>query len=290
MTFGTDPVGLLCDLIAAPGDSFEAAALPPACQAALAFLERMGAVRVGDLPSVVTCAACDDNHPARLEYDPAARRYRHFCPEAGHVGVADENLAKRCVEGEWLVRWLVQALPIAPDRHRALVPDSIWHLGDAVVGGTEITVVFAERVSTRRDLTALADAVRAVHPAELGLVITTSAAPIPSLSLPNGFLVLDLREIARTKDDQLVMDKPRLAGWVKGYARGRHKPVRDGRGRPSVKHLELEIARERRERKSSLPVQAAEARAIREEIIRRHPEVKPPAESTIAGHLREMKS
>jgi hypothetical protein len=262
VTFGTDPVGLLCDLIAAPGDAFEPSALPAACRDALALLKRLSAVQASGLPSVVVCAACDDNHPARLDYDPAARCHWHFCPEAGRVDVADESLARLRVDREWLVRWLVAALPIVPDRHKALVPDSVWRLGDAVAGGTGVTAVFAARASTLGDFAVLANALRAIHPAELGLVIAASAAPIPSLSLPNGFHVLDFREIARIESDHLVIGKAKLGRWIASLRRGARRRVKDSPGRPSVANRVKEIHLERRRAGSALATPRAEARAI----------------------------
>ena len=41
--------------------------------------------------NLVTCRACDADHSADVEFDPATNCYRHFCPEAGWVLVPVED-------------------------------------------------------------------------------------------------------------------------------------------------------------------------------------------------------
>jgi hypothetical protein len=91
------------------------------------------------------------DHPVHLKFDPKTRRHWHFCPEAGRVMVEDEGLATTCVDPEWVLDWLVTALPITPPvvRRRVLVPALAWHLGNAHIGGTELAVVFAICRETR---------------------------------------------------------------------------------------------------------------------------------------------
>ena len=193
-----DPVNLLCNLIEARVGSLEATALPDQWGASIDFLSNIGAVTRGGPLSVLTCRACDDDHPVHLEFDPRTRRHWHFCPEAGRVMVEDDVLATIRVDPEWVLDWLVTALPITPPvRRRVLVPALAWHLGDAHIGGTELAVVFAIGVCTQRNLDALAIAVSAAPPADFGIVLTTSGAPPRRLRLPHGYQFLDLREIAR---------------------------------------------------------------------------------------------
>jgi hypothetical protein len=144
-----DPVNLLCDLIEARVGSFEASALPDQWDAAIGFLSNIGAVTKGGPLSVLTCRECDGDHPVRLEFDPRTRRHWHFCPEAGRVTVEDDVLATVLVDPEWVLNWLVTAMPITPPvRRRVLVPALAWHLGDAHIGGTELAVVWRSIVFT----------------------------------------------------------------------------------------------------------------------------------------------
>lgn len=247
MIASIDPVNLLCDLIEASVGSFEATALPDRCGGSIDFLLNIGAVTKGGLLSVLTCRACDCDHPVRLEFDPRTRRHWHFCPEAGRVIVEDDVLASIRVDPEWVLDWLVTALPITPPvRRRVLVPALAWHLGDAHIGGTELAVVFAIGIYTQSNLNALASAISAAPPADFGVVLTTSAAPPRPLRLPHGYEFLELREIGRPEQNCLAIDKTKLVGWIKWLRKGLEQPAQLRAGRPSDATLVHKIFRERR--------------------------------------------
>jgi hypothetical protein len=285
----TDPVNILCNLIEARVGSLEATALPDPWDAAIGFLSNIGAVTKGGPLSVLTCRACHDDHPVHLEFDPKTGRRWHFCPEAGRVMVEDDVLATIRVDPEWVLDWLVTALPITPPvRRRVLVPALAWHLGDAHIGGIELTVVFAIGVCTQRNLDALAIAVSTVPPAKFGVVLTTSGAPPRRLTLPHGYQFLDLREIARPEQNCLAIERTKLVGWTKGLRKGLNKPAQLRAGRPSDAALVDKVFRERRTRKLPLINQRTEAGKIRAEIASRHPERDPPAVKTIERHLRKQ--
>jgi transposase len=238
MIASIDPVNLLCDLIEASVGSLEVTALPDRWGGSIDFLSNIGAITTGELLSVLTCRACDGDHPVRLEFDPRTRRHWHFCPEAGRVMVEDDVLATIRVDPEWVLDWLVTALPITPPvRRRVLVPALAWHLGDAHIGGAELTVVFAIGVSTQRNLDALAIAVLTVPPAKFGIVLTTSGAPPRRLRLPLGYQFLDLQEIARPEKDYLVIEKTKLVGWIKRLRKGLDKPAQLNVGRRTRREL-----------------------------------------------------
>src|ERR1700730_8809994 len=206
-----EPINLLCNLIESGVGSFEASALPDQWGGSIDFLSNIGAVTRGGLLSVLTCRACDGDHPVRLEFDPRTRRHWHFCPEAGRVMVEDDVLATIRVDPEWLVDWLVTALPVTPPVwQRVLVPALAWHLGDAHIRGTELAVVFAIGIYTQPNLSALVSAISAAPPADFGVVLTTSAAPPRPLRLPRGYEFLELREIARCERNCLAIDKTKL--------------------------------------------------------------------------------
>jgi hypothetical protein len=215
-----DPVNLLCNLIEARVGSFEANALGREAGEAVEFLSKIGAFMPGQLTRVLTCRACQNVHPVHLEFDPKTRRHWHFCPEAGRVMVEDDVLATVRVDPEWVLDWLVTALPITPPvRRRVLVPALAWHLGDAHIGGTELTVVFAIGVCTQRNLGALAIAVSTVPPAKFGVVLTTSGAPPRRLRLPHGYQFLDLRDIAGPEKDCLASRRPSSSGGPRDCAK-----------------------------------------------------------------------
>jgi hypothetical protein len=283
-----DPVNLLCDLVEAGVGSFEANALRSDAPQAVEFLSKIGALMPGQLARVLTCRACHEDHPVHLEFDPTMRRHWHFCPEAGRVMVEDDVLGTIRVDPDWLLEWLVEEFPIKPPvRRRALVPGSVWHLGDAFVGETELTVVLAVGTSARRNLDALANAIGSIPPAKLGLVLTTSVAPPRWLKLPHGYQFLDFREIARAENDHFVIDRNKLLRWIRGLRKGLDKPARLRAGRPSDATLVYEIFGKRRA--LGLPVinQKTEAREIQAEFVARHPNRDPPAVKTIERHLRD---
>jgi hypothetical protein len=285
----TDPVNLLCDLIEARGGSFEANTLRSEAAQAVEFLSRIGALMPGQLTRVLTCRACDDDHPVHLDFDPTTRRHWHFCPEAGRVMVEDDVLATIRVDPEWVLDWLVTALPITPPvRRRVPVPTLAWNLGDAHIGGTELAVVFAIGICSQPNLSALATALSAVLPVDFGVVLTTSAAPPRRLGLPHGYEFLELREIARAGNNRLAIDKNKLLGWIKGLRKGLDKPARLRAGRPSDATLVHEIFQERRAQALPLVNKRTEAEEIRAEIASRHPETDPPVGKTIERHLRLM--
>jgi hypothetical protein len=285
----TDPVSLLCDLIEARVDIFNVSALPSEATQAVEFLSKIGALMPGQLARAVTCGACHDDHPVHLEFDSTARRHWHFCPEAGRVVVEDDVLATIRVDPEWVLDWLVTALPITPPvRRRVLVPALAWHLGAAHIGGAELAVVFAIGMCRQSNLGALASAVSAGPPADFGIVLTTSAAPPRPLRLPHGYQFVDLRDIARPEKNYLAIEKTKLVGWTKGLRKGLDKPAQLGAGRPSDAALVDEVFRERRARKLPFVNQKTEAEKIRDEIALSRPERDPPAVKTIERHLSRM--
>jgi hypothetical protein len=281
-----DPVGVLCELIEAGNVSLDATAVRERSNAEIEFLSSIGAVTAAELSSVVTCRACDNDHIARLEFDPSTRKHWHFCPEAGNVTVEDAALATLRTESQWLVDWLATALPLTPPvRKRELVRNIAWYCGDAHVGGTVLTVVFGTRLSKCRNLEMLAAAIPAVPRTQLGLVLTTTADPPRRLALPHDYKLLDIREIVAFRDNDLTIDKAGLGAWLKGFGKRLDKPAAVGAGRPSRAQLTEKIFQARRARNIPMIVNRAEAKAIRAELLQ-FPDIDAPAEKTIERHLR----
>jgi hypothetical protein len=284
----TDPVGVLCDLIEAGNGTLDATAVRERSNAEIEFLTSIGAVTAAEPSSIVTCRACDNDHVARLEFDPSTRRHWHFCPEAGRVTVEDTALATLRAEPQWLVDWFATALPLTPPvRKRELVRDIACYCGDAHVGGTALTVVLGIGMSVRRNLEALAAAIPAVPRTQLGLVLTTTADPPRRLALPHDYKLLDIREIVAFRDNGLTIDKAGLGAWLKGFRKRLDKPAAVGAGRPSRAQLTEKIFQARRARNIPVTDNRAEAKAIRAEMNLQYPDFNAPAGKTIERHLRQ---
>ena len=189
-------VQLLCDLSEASGEDFRESMVECGSRTDLRLLTELGAIAPGPRPDTVTCAACNADHAGVIEFDRERHCYVHFCPEAGFVTVNDVDLITHRFRPEWLVDWLAKTLDASLVRHRVLVPESAWHLGEAACGNTLMTIIFARRVTGQADLDLLISALRPVQPANKGLVITTSPHVARQVPLPNGFEFLDLRDIA----------------------------------------------------------------------------------------------
>jgi hypothetical protein len=281
-----DWINALCELAEASGDSFQAVELNTKYRSSLRALSDLGAIEPGAPLRTVTCRACDGDHPVTVEFDTATRRHSYFCPEAGLVTVDDADLATLRFNIGWLLEWLIRELPIiAPVRRRALVPSRVWHLGDGRCGDTLLTVVLARQVSSQSDLDLLASAVGTLPPADLGVVVTSSAGVAQRVALPHGYRFLDVREIVRKERDQLTLDSAKLGSWVKATRSGTAKRARSRSGRPSEKALVEQFYNERRARKIPMVNLSAEARDIEVELRKHYPDTTPPHLATIRKHL-----
>lgn len=281
-------VQLLCDLSEASEEFFRVDAIGHDCNG-FRLLTRLGAVGAGPRLDSITCLACDADHSAVVEFDEKRKCYVHFCPEAGLVTVSDAELSTARFDPEWLVDWLSNALHISPRiRRPALVPNRAWHLGDAVCGDTQVTVVFARRVVSQADLDRLASALRPVHPAEVGLVLTTSFHVARQVQLPGRYQVLPLPEIIMATSDGLVLDNRRLGLWIRGIQPTTAKGAPTRAGRPSPQARVAEIFQQRRGRRLPVTSDAAEARAILDEWNQHAPDQDPPSHATVRRHVSRL--
>ena len=125
-----DPVGLLVEH-PGRGDRLPAKPVSRRWPETLAYLERIGVVQADALLTELTCSECDRDHSVVTEFDPAARKHRYFCPEAGLVIVDDDDLASLRVDFLWLLDWLERELPVVlPRRRRPLIEGRAWLLGE----------------------------------------------------------------------------------------------------------------------------------------------------------------
>ena len=139
------------------------------------------------------------------------------------------------------------------------VPGCVWQLGDATCGATQATVIFARRVASQAGLDQLASAVRSVHPADKGLVITTSLQVARQVQLPGGYELLPFPEIVRTSAEGLVLDRQRFGSWIRGMRPTTAKGAPTRMGRPSPLALIRRIYHSRREQGLNLDNDSAEA-------------------------------
>ena len=176
-------------------------------------------MRPGSAPSTIACRACDEDHAATPEFDSVAGRYFHFCPVAGRVEIDPRDLGTLEIRARALVDLLLAAFPVLPAIGRELVTGKVWHLGEAVIGGTSLTLIFACRIGSQRAFGALARAVAAVPVTEIGMIVTSSPLPDPQLTLPNRYTVIGLRDIASVQEDRLVINRARVAAHIRMAAR-----------------------------------------------------------------------
>ena len=283
-------VQLLCDLSESSDDVFLASKIGPERDRGLQYLAGLGAIEPGPRPETVVCDACDADHPEEIEFDVERRCYVHFCPVVGIVTVNDTDLITYRFRPEWLVDWLARALRIPSRQGRgALVSGHVWQLGDAACGDTQVTMVFARRVSSRGDLDQLASALRPVHPADKGLVITTSAHIARNVLLPGGFELLPLPEIVRPAQDDLVLDAVRLGSWIKGMPAATAKGAPTRSGPPSPRARVLQIYNARREQGLPFVSDLAEAKGILALWPQSAPDQKPPHVSTVRRHVSQVR-
>ena len=196
----------------------------------LGIPDEVGSAYSGTTARRCNLHACDADHSEVIEYDGERQRYVHFCPDAGFVSVADADLITHEFHPEWLVDWLIRTLPISSPHKRGpgLVPRQVWHLGDAKVGGTVITVVFARRVSTHRNIDLLASALRPIYRADKGLVVTTSLNVARQVALPGGYELLPLPEMVSAGPDGLSLEPCGLGRGSGGCRPPRQRAPRQG--------------------------------------------------------------
>jgi hypothetical protein len=283
-----DLVDLICDLIELPSRRIRAG-FRKARGAEAERLITMGLVRLGSAPKAIGCRACDEDHPATPEFDSAAGRYFHFCPVAGRVDVDPRDLETLEICTRAVVDLLIAAFPVLPAIGRELVAERIWHLGEAVIGGTSLTLIFACRIGSHRALGTLARAVATVPATQIGMIVTSSPLPDPQLVLPNHYTVVSLRDITSADGNRVEINRDRIAAHIRMQLGDRARPRARG-GRPSDHDLVVDAHRSRRNSGEPFVSIAAEARAIVSDLEVAHPDRPPPGVSTVRKHLSKLRS
>jgi hypothetical protein len=254
-----DPATLLLALIASGFAHRPAASLRAEFPTALAYLEQIGALKPGSILSTVCCGACDNDHDAVVEFDLTGKA-RHFCPEAGWVDDNDDILACLRLDLEWLLDWLDGAFSVLPPRRRRLlVTDQIWHVGEALLGKTSVTIMFSRGLVQPAELsTALAR----IPPTEVGIVLTCAVDLPTELLAVHRYCALNLQEIVAAKSDGLVIDRERFAAWIRAFSRKAGRQLSSQGGRPATASLIIEVFRARRARTMPYQSKYTEAKDI----------------------------
>jgi hypothetical protein len=280
-----DPLGLLIDLLQARGNRVPAKQVRTQWPEALAYLEQIGVVQADALLTELTCSECDRDHSVVTEFDPVARKYRYFCPEAGLVIVEDDDLASLRVDFLWLLDWLERELPVVPPRRRRpLIEGRVWLLGEALIDKTSLMVVLVIGQLAPGDQHTLTSALARVRPTELGILLTTCPSHSPEPLVVQRYDLLYLREIARAATDCIVLDRERFGARVRQLRDLAAERTHGNAGRPSTALQTSKIFDERRARGIPYINKSTEAR----EILAEWPSSisnKPPAFSTVRGHL-----
>jgi hypothetical protein len=283
-----DLLDLVCDLIEWPRARIGASFLE-ARGGEAERLAAMGLVRPGSAPKTIACLACDEDHPATPEFDSVTGQHFHFCPVAGRVDIEPRDLETLEIHARAIVDLLVAAIPVLPAIGRELVPEKAWHLGEAIVGGTSLTLMFARQIGSQRTFGELARAVATVPATEIGMILTSSPLPDPQLMLPNRYTVIGLRDIASIEGNRVGINRGRIAAHIR-MLRGNRLRLRAGGGRPSDESLVVVAYDRRRQRDEPFESTAAEARAIVSDLAEAHPDRAPPGVSTVRRHLRKLRS
>ena len=95
-----------------------------------------GALEELEPPPVIRCRACDEDHEVDLEFDHRTGGYRYYCGAVGFVPAEDDDVRVFRFDHLWLMSRLSAGLRIARPRHRELVANALWDLGDADLGDT----------------------------------------------------------------------------------------------------------------------------------------------------------
>jgi hypothetical protein len=282
---GHDPSTLLPAIIEGGFEDRPATSLRAEFPTAVAYLEQIGALKPGSTLRTVWCKACDKDHDATVELDSTGKA-RHFCAEAGWVDDKDDDIATLRLDPEWLLDWLERLFSVRPPwRRRLLLRHRIWHVGEALLGKTSMTIIFSRGIVAPAELSA---ALARIPPTQVGIVLTTAAEMPAALLAAYGYCAVDLGEILRANPDGLSIDLARFGAFVRAFARKTGRPVAGGGGRPSQATLILEVFRARRTRNVPYRSKYFEATEIIAEWPALYPDSDPPGHSTIRRHLRNL--
>ena len=244
-------------------------------------LLRWGALENGETLTSVVCEACDDHHLVDLEHDPVAGTWRHYCGSSGYVTVDDDDLVTFRFDLRWLVDRLAHGLLIARPRLVERVPDVLWDLGDAGLGGRGWSAFLARAVDAQLD--PILGALRNRGSKLSGLVLTSSPFWPVTVPLPHGHRFMPLRQALDGATGVLEVNHDAVMGELRpGRSAKGERPV----GRPSSRARVMELFERRRRAGDTAEELAEESRAIRKLMMLEEPSQPAPATGTIQNIIR----
>lgn len=205
--------------------------------------------------------------------------------------VPNTDLASFVLKSEWLVNWLAQELHVAPRVMRDVtVFNDVWHVGDARCGDTLITIVFARHLFAHADLDRLAYALRSIHPADRGVVVTTSIHAARQIGLPYDYRLLLLPEVVLAQRTGFALDFERFGRWLQRLepTTAKRAPTRVGRPTPGARIGRIFEARHNS--RMTCDTVAGEAKAILADWKQHFPDQKKPGYSTTREHVGRLMS
>jgi len=223
------------DLIAACCETAESSLVPmprPYWRERLGMPEMEALLDLGVLARVgtassVACTACQLDHDCEIETDDVSG-FRHYCPEAGWVSVAADDLVTLNFDPAAVIGMLV-----GKDARRVeLIQDRVWMLGDIIAAGERCTLVYARRLQSVANIEQLANVLQKQMPATEGIVATSSGVTLVDMVLPHNYKLVPFETIVRQREGRLTLDEERLARWIASRRTIRRTAARSHGGRP----------------------------------------------------------
>jgi len=175
------------------------------------------ALRPTSNASIVTCRACDADHPSEVEFDESVNGYRHFCPDAGWVDVPADDLKCYRADISWLLTKLRRELGIA-DHVPApcLVDEVLWDLGEAWIGKRKSTILFGRRIGHGGNLDRVCDVLTNRVGRPPGLLLTSAENHPRHVDMPGRHRIVPMKDCLQPAGDGKGIDLDILAGIVGG--------------------------------------------------------------------------
>ncbi len=282
-------LGTLGDLIGA--GPIRRIALPTLEDGEWQALIEAGAAAAPRTPDEVICEACDEAHPAALEWQAVNRGYVAFCPEAGLVPVDAEGLSSSALQVSWWIEALARALSISEPRMEPLADDTATYLGNPIHDGIEWRAIcLCGAISVDR-LDRLIEPIERLPTAPLTVVVTFAGTVPRQLLTKQKIWLLRLSDIARlrfTPRVQLEVDRQLLGRYLQGFLRGQSRPVQPG-GRPDKSRALVDsVIAEYRATHGPISNKAQAAREIRALIEQRCSTRDLPKVDTIRNRLKDL--
>jgi hypothetical protein len=278
-------LALLCELCEQDPPVLDGAALAEQLPETARLLIDLGALGRTANATVVNCRACDEPHPAEIEFDDRTRAHRHYCLVSGWVDVPAVDLMRYELDLEWLVNQLSATLNIKP-RPKCLIDGILWDLGEARAGMRSWTGLFGRRLWIDRNLDRVFDALATRAGRPPGLVLTTTEGPSSRIELPGGHRLLPLNDCAHLSTDRLVIDhRVIVAGLERTGGRGQWRT--GTQGRPTARHLYVAEHQRRMNSGEAEDRLADEALHLFHWMREQHPDMPPATLGTIKNNIRD---